>query len=493
MSKVSNVKKASFSRKIRKLSFWEILTKGIKGIGHHPARLIFSILFAVISFVGVGLSMVSATADQTAVMLNAAYQTGVHTIELNCCVTTKTKRVYDDGGLPFFNEFTLRSILGRQEQQPQIEKYMAFMPVFEPSKTYFDDYGYLGKEWTEWSSAEIENPYNYYGTSLVETLVELDSSTGETDAVLTPDRRLTKAYRLPKDYTEIAITDYIADMFMRFGYCDKKGDKRVYDINGPDDLIGKDLGGLTIVGVYETDDEKNWLQENYDGVGKTDDYIDTWMQGAHAMRYGFVCRGFKEDKEGYNVFTRVLYRLSGDVEKDKEILKSFEYEVKSEHYYENAKAHEYETCLYFFEVKTGMSGFTDKVDVENKSAVIRTIVALSLYVDIALILIHILIRMGFLMKGVKEPSKELERLMESGARKSDIGSICLVESLFIALIDFVITLIVTGVLCFALNVYVHLPLFTVGILPFIGLFVLCFGSAALASVLPVRKVVRDDR
>ncbi len=338
MSKVNKVKKAASSRKTRKLSFWKILTMGFKGIGHRPARLIFSILFAVISFVSVGLSMVSATADQTAVLLNAAYQTGVHTIELNCCVTTKTKKIYDDGGLPFFNESTLRSVLGRQEQQPEIEEYMAFMPLLEPSKVHFDDYGYLGKEWTEWSSVEIENPYNYYGKSLIETLVELDPSTGEADAVLTPDRRLTKGCRLPKDFTEIAITDYIADMFMRFGYCDKSGDETVYVINGPDDLIGKDLGGLTIVGVYETDNERNWLKENYDGVEETDDYIDTWMQGVHTMRYGFVCRGFQEDKEGYDSFTRVLYRLSGDVAKDKEILKSFEYEVKTEYRLENANA-----------------------------------------------------------------------------------------------------------------------------------------------------------
>ncbi len=140
-----------------------------------------------------------------------------------------------------------------------------------------------------------------------------------------------------------------------------------------------------------------------------------------------------------------------------------------------------------------MSGFTDKVDVENKSVVIRTLAAVSIYVNVAFLLIHILIRMGFLMKGVKEPSKELERLIESGARKADIGSICLVESLFIALIDFVITLLVSGVLCVALNAYVQLPLFTVGVLPFIGLFILCFGSAALATFLPVRKVVRSNR
>lgn len=490
MSKVNNVKKTSSSRKTRKLSFWEILTNGIKGIGHHPARLIFSILFAVISFVGVGLSMVSATADQTAVMLNAAYQTGVHTIELNCCVTTKKKRVYDDGRLPSFNEFTLRSILGRQEQQPKIEKYMAFMPVFEPREAYFDDDGYLGKEWTEWSTVEIENPYNYYGRGLVKTLVELDPSTGETDAVLTPDSRLTKECRLPNDFTEIAITDYIADMFIRFGYCDKNGDKTVYDINGPDDLIGKELGGLTIVGVYETDNERNWLKENYDGADKTDDYIDTWMQGVHSMRYGFVCRGFRDDKEGDRGYTRVLYRLSGDVEKDKEILKSFEHEVKSEHYYENAKAHEYETCLYFFEVKTGMSGFTDKVSMENQSVAIRLIFTISVYTNIVLVVIGLLIRMSFLMKGVKEPNEEFESLIESGVSKSDVGSICFVESIVIAVIDFVLTWTVLGLICFALNSYVRLPLFNVGVLPLIGLFALCFGSSLLAALLPSRRAKR---
>lgn len=486
MSKVSNVKKTPSSRKTRKLSFWKILTMGFKGIGHHPARLIFSILFAVISFVSVGLSMVNATSDKTGVELNAAYQAGVHTIELNCCSTTKMKRINGDEMIPSFNEFTLRSILGRQEQQTKIEKYMAFMPVFEPSKTYFDDDGYLGKDWTEWSSAE-SNPYNWYGYSLVKTLVELDPTTGEKDAVLTPDRRLTKECRLPKDFTEIAITDYIADMFMRFGYCDKNGDKRVYDINSPDDLIGKDLGGLTIVGVYETDNEKNWLKEYYSDVYEEDDYINSWMQGVHSMRYGFVCRGFQEEKIGNDGFTRVLYRLSGDMEKDKEILKSFEHEVEREDYYENVNAHVYETCLYFFEVRTGVSSFADKVAVENQSFAIRLIFAISVYTNIALVVISLLLRIIFLMKGVKEPSEEFESLIETGASKSDIGSICFMQSIVIAVIDFVLSWTVLELICFALNSYARLPLFAVGILPLIGLFVLSFGSAMLAALLPSRK------
>lgn len=66
--------------------------------------------------------------------------------------------------------------------------------------------------------------------------------------------------------------------------------------------------------------------------------------------------------------------------------------------------------------------------------------------------------------------------------------ICLFESLLIAAANFVLSLIATFVWCALMNGYYGIPLFIVGLVPILFLALLCFGIAALATILPVYRI-----
>ncbi len=501
--KRDNEKENTFSPRMEgRLPFQRILTMGINGVRHHRVRLFFSIILAVLSYTIFGLAMVSATADTLTTELNAAYKAGANTIILSGALTQKSKVVYDDGRRPRETESTLSSVIFTFEQQQRLEKYQAFMPVFTVEECKFDDYGHLGQEYKDLSFAKRYNPYNFYGFSLVDDLVELDPLTGETDAALTPDRRLTVKCRLPQNFLEIAITDYIADMFIRFGYMNKCGNQKIHKINGPDDLIGRELGGLTICGVYETDNDRNWFKENYDFdnehvydedrysddiyINDIDDYIYPWMKGEHTLTYGFVCRGFRADRAGDNfAYSRVLYKLSGDIETDKSILKELECEEKRVVRLDNVNGTEYTTIVHSVNIRTGMSGFVAKVSFVNDPFIINV----AINVSVGFAIFSVLFMMYYLMVGMNARKKEIGILRTLGVKKADVGLICLVESMFLSLINFIITLITMGMICFTVNLSLNMTLFIVGVVPFFTLFALCFGAAILSAIIPILKIM----
>lgn len=85
---------------------------------------------------------------------------------------------------------------------------------------------------------------------------------------------------------------------------------------------------------------------------------------------------------------------------------------------------------------------------------------------------------------------ELGILRALGARTCDVVKICMTESLAIACIDFILTLILTGIACLVLNIRYSLWLFNIGIIPFASLILLCFGVAALATILPTVRLAK---
>lgn len=77
-----------------------------------------------------------------------------------------------------------------------------------------------------------------------------------------------------------------------------------------------------------------------------------------------------------------------------------------------------------------------------------------------------------------------------GAGKRDMVNICLFESMIVALINFMLSLIGVYIVCSLLNANFLLSVFNAGMLQIVVLFIMCFGVAALATILPVCKTVR---
>lgn len=487
-----------------RLPFKRVFIMGLAGLKHKKIRLLISIFLSVISFTIFGFSCVSATADVLTTELTTAYQNNVKTVILKGNSTYRNKLVISNKGTGFYEgvyaeELTL-------EQLKVAEKYSAIMPIAnvnDSTKSAFG-YGYLARTLGQVTFEEYYNPYNYMsigvGQGLISRVIELDPETGEKDALLTPDQRLTVVCRLPQSYTEIAITDYMADIFMRFGYKDPDGDGTVCEIQSPDDLIGKTIEGLTICGIYETEENKEWFKENYDKpctdshiedfdpeLGNyhiQDSYILNWMKGEHSMQYAFVKKGFTLKDDSIPFYSNILYKLSGSIAKDKKMIREMTY--TEEYTYSGTNSVTYQTVYYSASVRTRYSGFGETTAV----SIMRndTFLTVALWVSLGFAVFSGLLLMNFLLVGLDARKQEIGILRAMGASRMDAARICLTESGIIATINYVGSLLCIGGLCIGIDSFLHFSLFTLGIIPFIVLTALCFGIAALSTIIPVIKI-----
>ncbi len=99
---------------------------------------------------------------------------------------------------------------------------------------------------------------------------------------------------------------------------------------------------------------------------------------------------------------------------------------------------------------------------------------------------------NFLLASLDARKHTIGILRAMGARRRDVVHVCLAESLLMALIDFLITLLAVGIACAAFNAqYYGVPILQMGFLPLLLTATLCFGTAALASALPALHVLRQ--
>ena len=477
-----------------RLSARRAIALGLNGLKYKKFRLALSVLLAVITFSVFGFSMVAADVGGIDSELSTAYDNDLSYIEIVPDSTAEFVTRYESGLVTHGS--TLYTAAFTDEQLNFLKENATVLTV-----TNFDSYGYYARSDEEIPFEELYNPYNNFGISRpIKALVEVSSQTGEEDASLTPDPRLTAPCRLPQNYSEIAITDYAADMFMRFGYKDADGDGAEYEIISPDDLIGKTIGGLTICGVYQTEEDKEWFKDNYDHENSLseeyvagassdqymDDYYYSWKEGQHSLSYGFVMEGYS----GGNVF-KLLFRLSGSEAKDRDIIERLFYD--EEQTYEGLRSVTYQTVHFGAALNTRFSGFarsshigvlpiemlTDEASVEIASCV-----------GLALAVFSVLLFTNFLLANIDARKNEIGILRAMGAGAGDIVGICMVESMAITAIDFILSISVVAIICGAFNAAVHFNVFIIHALPVLVLLLLCLGVALIATAVPAIKLVR---
>lgn len=493
-----------FPRMPGKLPFVRALSMSLAALRDKKVQLIVCVLFAVLSLSSFGFSLVCATADPVTAELKMAYDAGVKTVILAGNSTRVHRHVYDGGRLPtsvYVGEDTQYLV---PEQIEILEDYSAIMPLLpESTDNKIDGQGYFAISDEDLSFAEKYNPYNFLGRyPPISRVIELDPVTGASDAALTPDPRLTVECRLPRTFDEIALTDFQADMFIRFGYKDADGDGRTYAIEDPDDLIGKTIHGLTICGVYATGEDKEWFKRMYDFDNEgdfpepnkyssyvffedIDNFVYTWMQGVHPMKYAFVCEGFYEHSEGREYYLyEVLYKLSGDISKDKEIFARLSY--KRDQVSPGPGQTNIDTICYAAKPKTAYSGFSEATASVRDRYVIRLWASISL----AAAFIGALLLMNYLRLGANARKRETSILRMLGVRRRDIGLICVVEGLAIALIVFVLSLLAIGVACIIVNMKFYLWMYVLGTIPIFAVLAVSIAVGALASAIAAILVTR---
>lgn len=407
-------------------------------------------LLTVITLIIFGFSVTASFADEYEAELNSMYEHNQVMVGLN-----------------------LNSELN-PDQMTEIKKYNSnndpMMVVQQPINLR----DYVGSRLTDYDWWYPYGKYEEIGLQGINFLVKLDSVSGETDANLRPDSRFEdiSLCKLPQFDDEIAITDLLADMFIRNGYEEINNDV-ITKITKPDDLIGKDIDGLKITGIYSTELNIEDYKE-YDGnFNHSDHFIDGFVHSAgHAIiSYGFVCENFNSV---FDISNKVLLKLSGDRVKDKTLLTTLKKMANNDNNYTPQLFSAYSSFV--------TDAFSYKYYLFHGAMILDGIFSL----------FSALLMMNYLTVSISFKKKEIGILRALGARRKDVVAICMSESMLIATTNFIISLVGVLIVCSIVNYFYYLPIFVIGIVPITLLFITCYGITALSTILPVRRITKKE-
>lgn len=467
---VKNRKKFRLSNSIAfKISLSSIKSK--------PLRYLMSLITAIVSCSLFCFSSVASTTDLLTSELQSCYKNNVKTVILKQNSTISVLTKYEDGKENRYIDSIETGLTDKQLELLSLNKEVNTLKTAKAS--YFcENFGanYFGKDISE---EELYNPYNYLAVCGINRLVEVGSEKEANDIFLTPDERIGDASRMPQNYAEIAITDYWADMFMRFGYKDQEGN--VSQINNVNELIGKKIDrDLTICGIYKTDEDKTFL-EKYDKNQRAvmDDFLNLYLGGEHIMNYAFVYKGFFKNGIDFDVPIDALYKLKGNLYADKKVIKTVSYTY--DQIYENLRSIDY--CTYnisatfttrYAQFETAYSFFTDPIT-------IRVFVIASFI----LCFLAALILFNSLISSLNEKKREFGILRALGASGIGVIKIFLFEALLFSLVNFIISFVFCEIACAIINNKFFFCLFNLGPIPFLLLFGMVVVIAILGSVIPM--------
>lgn len=444
-----NVENMDFTRS--KLPFKRSFVMGLSSLRHKKFRLVLSIILSTVTFIFFGFCLTAASVNEIDTELNTLFDSGQKTVSVRSHFFE-----YDE---PTFSESQLDFIAGYNNNAVNIE----FDSVYWLSsvRDRFGDGAY----------STGNNPYVELGLASFRRFAELDPITGLEDANLRPDSRFVdrSLCQIPTKFDEIAITDLRADMFIRFGY--REDDGTVSAIPTPDVLIGKKLGDFTITGVYETDQNINALKE-YEGYdANSDEYVKAvfGMSVETIVSYGFVAKGFYLANSHKPNIGACLVKLSGNTAADAAFLDDLRY-VDGERP---------------VSIRTPYSALMNSIGFITQMLITPFMVMAAMFAVFAALLM-----LNFLTVSIDFNKRDIGILRAMGATRKNIQTICLSESLIIASIDFVLSLIGVFIVCHVLNSIYTLSVFVVGFFQIAMMFLLCFGVATIVTLLPIRRLTK---
>ena len=467
------------------LPFARVLTMGLTGFRKKTVRLVLSIILAVFSLTIFVFAVSAMNADVILSELKTSYDNGAQTVTLTAYVQYTATVEYSNGRS--FKREDEHDYIFSEEQLATLQEQTTIYPILEMEKGSTAG-EYLDKD--DLTNNQRLNPYIYFSASFIPRYVVVDENTAAEDLGFSA---ITENSRLPQTSDEIAITDYHADLFMRFGYREGK-EGAAQQINCAEDLIGKTIYGRTTVGVYSTEESLAWLKQydkDFDGVylsNYSDDaYVDVdgyffdWSRGDHMIKTALIGSEGLEMTE----ISKVLYRLTGNAGNDKKLIESI--------FYHDNTVEKTETMTYYYsrdnsvQVSSAYSGFTAAAWMFTDEMFLTP----ALIIGIVVAIFSALLLMNFLLVTTEARKREIGILRALGASKMDTINICLAESAIIGIADFVLSLIAGSIACLIINRIFRFYLFSIGILPAFYLFLLCFGAVALATILPALKISKQ--
>ena len=321
------------------------------------------------------------------------------------------------------------------------------------------------------SLGTLEIPLNYQNNN---NLFKIDSRFN--------DPSLSK---FPTNFEEIALTDFQFDLMKEYGILEENIH---IDINTPDDLIGRKIGGMKITGVFETPEDISKYRE-YNGIFRTDDirYKSLWERvgGTH------IC-GLTITLEGQRLYTiektdhKILHKMSAIVPLSntnllKNITKQMSYTVTTER--------DGTTNKYNYGVKLG-SEFSSIYDsywiLRNKIFIAIVTLASAIFLGLS-IFSNIQLTLSFF----KNSELEFAFLMKLGVKRFDLFKIASLNIAVLFLIELLLMLSLSSVIALVLNEVATVILLTLNLITIFVTLVVTFLSLYLSTIPAYIKLFRQ--
>ena len=269
-----------------RLPFKDSVKMAASGLRQQPVRLVFVSIITLVAFTLMGFIITASTVSSRQILINNFNQYGFKNINITS--------VYNNGS--YTSEYNASDISDEQlKAMENISGKRPLIPVGSGSSgiptVNFNNYVTGTIDADMYDSMILDISYQY---------LRVPSNPALSNFTIKDDIDRTPAGRLPSEYAvdEVAINDWQASLFFKYGYRDINTGT-IIDINKYSDLIGLPLGFGHIVGVVSTDVD----------IAMFDKYKDQEVGGLKS----FVADGTKYTSLGYVYVGEMFDPNSSDI------------------------------------------------------------------------------------------------------------------------------------------------------------------------------------
>ncbi len=424
----------SYRQRIGIFSFFETLRISLIDFKNKKIRLISSFIISIITGFLLGLVCLFQTCNKTDALLKTQLKNG-----MNGAFIQKMYTFHDHSTI-----FEKRSVIEYDDNQIKtIKEYTEgkCFPVWSFNLSLFNDNYLYGP------SGEIES----YVRQSFGRYVEVPSNVSPDDMGLSRYEGLSKDVisRLPINSNEVAISSLFAEYLVRYGFYDSnQKDSSPIQIDKMEDLIGyKTHSGLTIVGIFSTDDGqcdllKSYFGKSQDEFDKLNDnkYIRSMLKGTSLATFVYIGEGYHEKTINKSYTDRPVsfyVRLKGKYDKDSAFLSSLTKKP------------------YYIDLESCYSGYADFVDgFYGKTRFV------SWFSACLLLVISFFMTLWLFLENGRSTKNNLWFLQSMGSSKMALSLVILLQSSLMILSEFLTSLVGLAVLSIIVNICHSIAIFS---------------------------------
>lgn len=439
-------------------SFIETLKIALFNLKHKKIRLISSLIVTTIVAVLFGAACIFQTCEKDDALLRTQIQNNV-----SGSFITRMHSYYNHSS--YFKQY---------EQVEFTDSQIKEIYNFSVTTGFFDGINL--------NTQKINQITNYIISSS-DKYIELNSSIDPSVLGLTRYKNLEEntISRIPTSPDEIAISSLYANLMLKNGFFESNNSELsdVIYVEKIDDIIGHKLfNGLTIVGIFSTDDGVCEYMEPFislsdDELEMRDDHqeIMSIKNGASLTQYMYTCENFHKTNSNplgrpqQNPYSFYI-RMKGNYSSDKNFLSAFKEDS------------------YFLHFSNYFSGFATFIDAF--SGVFQQIAWITITI---LLIISFATTLSLFYGNVKSMEHDLGIYKSMGASKWSISSIVLTQSFIIGLVEFIVATICLAIFAAILNAKYSIAILALNIPTVLLLFLILVVIGLLVSLLSAKKAI----